>query len=176
MIPIQLLEYTDKILPDDLVRQVYPGSYYCSYSDDNGESTLRWKYAKFHMPAWIGKTLKSFRDGYAKDAHYATPELLIVRIPEHLTHEQLAQLGMPVHMPSASMRKMHYEMLGKKKFGNLDHLPKPIIFTFGKYKGQTVEDVYNTNRDYLEWVDNNVKMEKDIKESIEDWLASDAGY
>ncbi len=174
MITLKILEYNDKIHADDLVRNVYPASYYCAYSDDNGESTLCWHYAKFQMPGWIGKTLKQYRDFDKDKRHYPVSELMIVRVPKNLTREHLNALGMPIHMPSASMRKLHYDMIDRGKFGNMEHYPKKVNLTFGKYKGRTVEEVYNDDQRYLEWLNDNVKLKGEIKDSVEDWLGSDA--
>jgi hypothetical protein len=171
MITLKVLEYDDKIRPDDLVRKVYPASYYCAYSDDNGESTLRWHYAKFHMPGWIGKTLKQYRDFDKKDRHYAPQELMIVRVPPKVTLDELNKIGMPVTIPSACLRRMEFENLGKSKFGNMKHYPKKVKLTFGKYKGKTVEEVYDYDQHYLIWLNDNVKLKDEIKESVEDWLA-----
>jgi hypothetical protein len=170
MITLKILEYDDKIRPDDLVRKVYPASYYCAYSDDNGESTLRWHYAKFHMPAWIGRTLKEYRD--FDGSHYAVEELMIVRVPPKVTLDELNKMGMPVRMPSASMRRMEFENLGKSKFGNMKHYPKKVVIPFGKYKGQTVEEVYDTDQRYLSWLSENVKLKGELKESVDDWLSN----
>lgn len=175
MITFKILEYKDKIQPDDLVRSVYPASYYCAYSDDNGESTLRWEYAKFRMPGWIGKTIQQYRDFDKEGRHYAPAEMMIVRVPKSLTIEQLNKLGMPIHMPSASMRRMDFETLGKSKFGNMEHYPKKVKLTFGKYKGETVEEVYDMDQRYLHWLRDNVKLKGDIKDSIEDWLSDSDG-
>lgn len=170
MITFKILEYDDPIKPDDLVRNVYPASYYCNYSDDSGESTLRWHYAKFHMTAWIGKTIREYRDGAMKNNHYGVSELMIIRVPKTLTREQLDKLGMPIYMPSASTRKLFFNHLGKSNFGNIEHCPKKVKVPFGKYKGSTVEEIYDMDRKYLQWLQERVELTGELKESVDDWL------
>jgi hypothetical protein len=173
MINCKILEYDDEIAPDDLVRDVYPASYYCAYSDDVGESIIKWKYAKFSMPGWIGKTLRQYRN-FGKDTRqYAVNELIIIRVPSKVTKDQLNTMGIPIHIPSAPLRRLHYQTLGKSKFGNMDHRPREVTLEFGKYKGKTVEDIYDSDPEYLRWVYNNVKLNDQVKESIRDWLTND---
>ena len=172
MIPCNILDYDDIIEPDDLIRNVYPLGYYCSYSDDSGESTIRWHYAKFRMPAWIGRTIREYRTTAEKNGSKYISEMMIVRVSKDLTLDDLKKLGMPIHMPSASLRKLHFENLGENKFGNLDHSPKEVRVTFGKYKGMTVEEIYNTDRDYLKWLQDNMGGNGKIKNAIDDWLSN----
>ena len=58
---IQVLDEDDIILSNDLVRETLPLSAITQYTDDEGESTFHWQYAKWCIPYWVGKTLKQYR-------------------------------------------------------------------------------------------------------------------
>lgn len=64
---IQVLDENDIILPNDLVRKTLPLSAITQCTDDEGESTFHWQYAKWVIPAWIGKTQKQYRLSTAEE-------------------------------------------------------------------------------------------------------------
>jgi len=57
---IQYLDWDDIIEVNDLVRTILPNSYYTLHTDDEGDSTIYWQYAKWRIPFWVGKTLRQY--------------------------------------------------------------------------------------------------------------------
>jgi hypothetical protein len=162
MIKAEILGCDDKIEPDDLVRNVYPMSYYTQATDDVGESTFRWEYAKFRLSGWIGKTMREYRAGEV------VLEMVIIRVPNSITQEQLSEMGIPICMPSFSVRAFHAKAYGK--LGNREHYPEFMKMPLGKYKGMSIEEIKGYDPNYLKWILDNVKLSKKLERSIVEWL------
>lgn len=104
MITVQILEDEDRILKEDFVRQLsltFEGqSDYLATSSTYGGSAvnrLGWVPAKYHCPAWVGKTVGEFRKAVLKLGRHSTEtcnyEFIRGKIPanhlEKLTKSQL---------------------------------------------------------------------------------------
>jgi len=55
------------------------------------------------------------------------------------------------------------QVMSLKKAGDM-------FIPFGRYKGQTVRDVSEVNRKYLEWMEENCQLSEYFKEHLTLWL------
>lgn len=151
---IQVLESKDIIKPDDLVL--------------NKEK--RWEYAKFSIPGWVGKMRGAYQDALI-DAKLTDEKFLMIRVPSKIDPIQLEKLGISIHLHSAGIRTLCGKANGK--LGNKNLYPKPVKFTFGRFKGRTIEEIYYEDKYYLEWFLDNHDLTKEVKDLINDWLRGD---
>lgn len=120
MISVQVLDLDDIIEEGDLIRDIFPLSYYTQATDDEGGSTICWQYAKWKMPFWVGKTIrqyyqKRYADRPITDSNHPN-EVCIVR-PNKNVHPTCLH-GFPIEKPPSKVTQTLYQGIIDRERGH----------------------------------------------------------
>jgi hypothetical protein len=165
MYTVTVIEETDIVHPDDLVRDIYPSNWYSQSDLVHEDRSTYWQHAKFVIPAFIGKSTKELNE---KLPH---GRMSIIRFDKLLTIKEYLNYGFLVKLSNASWRHFTKKRLEDEgiPLGDLSLFPTDIVFTFGKYKDRNISQILDEDKYYLEWLVENHK-DKQLVNIIKEWI------
>lgn len=130
--------------------------------DENGECIIKAQVGYYVSPEninWLGT-------GYAKekeDASFINKTSYIENCETSAVGRALGMAGFGIDVSVASAEEV-LNAIENQKITKED--AEAYTLTFGKYKGKTIKEVYNEDKDYIKWLLGNTDKE-DIKQIIE---------
>lgn len=135
----------------------------------------RSKYTKFDHPIQMANIVRSY-DGKYLNHDYI--EFIAHCIESHMgqwnvNNKTGEYLPKPEDKYQQVVHLADYLASRKTLIMDFDNIERPrsdinplnYVFTFGKYKGQKITDVYKTHPDYLNWIKENIRK-KDVLDAI----------